>query len=374
MATQVIQIGPDEDATAATEAARAGLLAGKLVVFPTETVYGLAANAAHAGAIARLRECKGVPAPKAFTVHVGRKGDAEQYVAELPAVAKRLMAKGWPGPITLVFKGVEASRTAAFERLPAGTRDAIFGEGAVGLRCPDDRVAAALLSGIEVPIVATSANRSGRTAPMSGSEAVAEMEGVADLIIDTGRTKYSRPSTIVSLNGHGYQVSRAGVYDERTIRRLAAFTLLFVCSGNTCRSPIAEAMAREMLAKRLGCDPEALAERGIVVTSAGTHGFAGGPASSEAVDVLRERGTELRGHRSRAVTSELLDSADRIYAMSQSHLAAIEDMDAAARRKAELLDEGNEVADPVGGTREDYVRCAEQIAAALERRVRELPI
>jgi tRNA threonylcarbamoyl adenosine modification protein (Sua5/YciO/YrdC/YwlC family) len=374
MKTEILHLGPDDGAQAAAAAARDALAAGNLVVFPTETVYGLAASAAHPSAIKRLRELKGVAAPKSFTVHVGRRSDADRYVPDLSPVARRLMAKGWPGPITMLFKVGDPSRAAAFANLPSECRDAVFGDGSVGLRFPDDRFAAALLGAIDEPIVASSANRPGRATALTGADAAADLDGSVELIIDAGRTKYARPSTIVSLNGQGYQVARAGVFDERTIRRLAAFTLLFVCSGNTCRSPIAEAMARGALAKRLGCAPEELVDRGVIVTSAGTQGFAGGPASSEAVEVLEARGLQLRGHRSRPLTAELLRAADRVYAMSASHLAAIEEMDPEARQRAEPLDAEREVADPVGGTHEDYVRCADQIAAALERRLREIPV
>src|SRR5215470_12538796 len=147
MKTEVIRVGPDDDVRAVVAAARDALLAAKLVVFASVTIYGLAADAAHPAAIERLRDIKDVAAPKGFTVHIGRKSDAERYVPELPAVGRRLVAKGWPGPITLVFKLGEPSRVAMFSAIPAETRDAVFGEGSLGLRCPDDRVAAAVLGG-----------------------------------------------------------------------------------------------------------------------------------------------------------------------------------------------------------------------------------
>jgi protein-tyrosine phosphatase len=137
---------------------------------------------------------------------------------------------------------------------------------------------------------------------------------------------------------------------------------------------MAEALARSMLAKRLGCDEAGVVDRGIMMASAGTQGFAGAPASFEGVEVLRERGIDMSGHRSRPVTAELLQSADRIYAMTGSHLAAIAEMSPEAAERASLLDGEREIADPVGGTRQDYEQCANQIAAALERRLAEAPI
>ena len=78
-----------------------------------------------------------------------------------------------------------------------------------------------------------------------------ELEGKVDLIFDAGPTRYSKPSTLLKVTPQGYEIVRAGVYDERIIERLLKTTILFVCSGNTCRSPMAEAIARQLIAKKL---------------------------------------------------------------------------------------------------------------------------
>lgn len=374
MKTDLVRINFENNLSAETAMAREALAAGKLVVFPTETVYGVAANAAIPESVARLRELKSVTRPKPFTVHVARRSDVERYVPNLSPVGRRLVGKGWPGPLTLVFQVDEPREAAVYGQMPAEVVDAVYGDRCVGIRCPADSVFAAMMGDTVAPIVASSANRVGRPAPLTGDEAMSEMDGLADIVIDAGRTKYGRPSTVLSLNGQRYRISRAGVYDDRTVRRLAAYTILFVCSGNTCRSPMAEALARNLIAKRLGCDEAGLVDRGIVMASAGTQGFAGAPASIEGVEVLRERGIDMNGHRSRPVTPELLQSADRIYAMTGSHLAAIRELSPEAAARASLLDGEREIADPVGGTRQDYEQCANQIAAALERRLAEAPI
>ncbi len=374
MKTDLVRINFENNLSAETATAREALAAGKLVAFPTETVYGVAANAAIPESVARLRELKGVTRPKPFTVHVARRTDVERYVPHLSAVGRRLVGKGWPGPLTLVFQVEQPSESAVYGQMSPEVIDAVFGDRSVGIRCPADHVFTAMMGEGSAPIVASSANRVGRPAPVTGDEAMAEMEGLADIVIDAGRTKYGRPSTVLELNGQGYRISRIGVYDDRTVRRLAAYTMLFVCSGNTCRSPMAEALARNMVAKRLGCDENGLVDRGIVMASAGTQGFPGAPASIEGIEVLRERGIDMSAHRSRPVTAELLQSADRIYAMTGSHLSAIADVSPEAAGRASLLDPGGEIADPVGGTRQDYEECANQIAAALEQRLAEAPI
>ena len=96
-----------------------------------------------------------------------------------------------------------------------------------------------------------------------------------DLIIDAGPTKYSKPSTILKVMGNQYQIVRQGVYDERIIDRLMRTTILFVCSGNTCRSPMAEAITRHLLAEKLSVPEPELEKNGISVVSAGSYALPG---------------------------------------------------------------------------------------------------
>ncbi len=134
-------------------------------------------------------------------------------------------------------------------------------------------------------------------------------------------------------------------------------TTLFVCTGNLCRSPMAEAIARSM------------APAGSYA-SAGTWAGQGNPATREAVAAAAEAGGNLAGHRSQPLTRDLLAAADRVYVMTRSHGRAVEDLLPAAAGRTELLDPGGaEIADPYGLPIEHYRVCRDQIVAALEARI-----
>ncbi len=374
MQTEVLKIDRGSGSPDIRRRAADALREGRLVVFPTETVYGVGLSAASADGLVRLREIKGAAAAHCFTVHVGRRGDVVRFVPEVSPVARRLVEKGWPGPITLLFRVDDPRRCPVVAELPPAGVEALYAAGAVGLRCPDDSFTADLLAEAGVPVVASSANRAGRPPPVTADEALAELGGQVDLVLDGGRTRYGQPSTLVALNGRGYTVARPGVFDERTIRRIATLTILFVCSGNTCRSPMAQGLARRLLAERLGLGDAAAGDSAVQVLSAGTLGLAGGGPAPEAVEVCRQRGADISGHRTVPLTADLVRSADLIYGMTRAHIDAVAELVPAARDRVRLLDEAGDIPDPLGGTFADYSACADRIAAALERRFQEAPL
>jgi protein-tyrosine phosphatase len=250
----------------------------------------------------------------------------------------------------------------------------IYFEKTVGVRCPSDATASALLSEANVPVVAASANRAGRPAPVDPDDVLRELDGKIDLLIDAGRVRYEKPSTIVRLNGDDYEILRHGVLDERTIKRLTTLHILFVCTGNTCRSPMAEALCRRLLADRLGCQTAELQNRGYRIESAGVVGLAGGYASPNAVQAMQQRGVDLTGHFSQPLTVELIHQADYIYTMTASHLETVLSMVPSAADRAATLLPDSDIADPVGLDETGYQQCAQTIERALQRRLTEMPL
>jgi protein-tyrosine phosphatase len=345
---------------------------GALVVFPTETVYGVGASAAHAGAMRRLRALKGGQAHRPFTVHISARADAQRYAPDAPPLARRLARKLWPGPLTIVLEVGQPEETEAARSIPREQLGEIYSGRTVGLRCPDHAAAIELLRHAGVPVVASSANRAGQPPPLTLDAALGAIGDDVDLAVDAGRTRFDSASTIVEIDGSAWKVTRAGVLNERTIQRAAQREILFVCTGNSCRSPLAEYMLRDKLSRRLGVPAARALETGYVVSSAGTAAFEGGRISSGSADELARRGIDARSHRTQPLSLELLHRAERVYTMSDDHRETILAMAPHAADRVFPLDPSGPVSDPIGGGPEQYQRCAEQIERAVDARLEEL--
>ena len=169
--------------------AAAALTAGRLVILPTETVYGLAADAGNARAVASIYQAKGRPAFNPLIAHVSD-ADAAREVAVLDARAEALAEAFWPGPLTLVAPARERGGVCELARAGLDT---------VAVRIPSHPLASALLAAFGGPIVAPSANRSGRPSPTTFGDAMAETGGAAALGLDGGPCAVGLESTVVSL-------------------------------------------------------------------------------------------------------------------------------------------------------------------------------
>lgn len=354
------------------EAARC-LADGGLVVFPTETVYGLGVNATHPSALKRLRAVKERTEEKPFTVHIGSRSEVSRFVPNLSGLGHRLTGKAWPGPLTIIFHVADVLAAPVIRETAPEHAAALYHEGTVGIRCPDDPAALALLSATGVPVVATSANPAAKPAPIDADEALATLDGQVDLVLDAGRTRYARPSTIVEVTDNTYRVLRAGVLDDRMIRRMAQVLFLTVCSGNTCRSPMAAGLLRRLLAEKLGVAEKDLAARGYTVESAGTSAMSGAPPSPAAVRALAARGIDIAAQKSQPLTPDLASRADYIFAMTDSHVQTIGRLCPSARARVVKLAAEN-IEDPIGEGDEVYAQCARHIEQALQRRLEEVAL
>ena len=178
----------------------AGILRrGGLVAFPTETVYGLGADAANERAVARIFAAKGRPADHPVIVHLAATDELERWARDIPAAAWRLAARFWPGPLTLILK-----------RAPDVSDAVTGGQDTVGLRVPGHPVALALLKAFGGGIAAPSANRFGRVSPTLAAHVLEEFGDAVDCVIDGGACSVGLESTILDLSGERPQILRPG--------------------------------------------------------------------------------------------------------------------------------------------------------------------
>ena len=369
MPKTIVHTITDEASQAAAAAAGAeALRAGKLVGFPTETVYGIAVDASNAAALQRLRDLKDRPA-RPFSVHLGRPEQLSWYVRQVPDEARRLIERAWPGPVTLVL-AVEGGLARDDWNTPQ-LAEALCYEGFIGLRCPSAPASIAMLSQVDAPVVAPSANLAGQPSPRSGRDVIDALDGRIDLLLDAGPTELGTDSTIVRITPGDIQVLREGAVSPRAIRGLIRRRILFVCTGNTCRSPMAAGLARKRLAERLGVRTSQLGDRLIEVISAGAFAADGAPATEEAVRAAAALGASIGRHRSRRLTAELIRSCDVVFCMTQGHVDQVLRLAPGQGDKIHLLDGDRDIADPIGGGGDVYLTTASQIDRALRTRMDE---
>ena len=167
METRVVKLDPANiDQTRIKEAA-ALIDQGALVAFPTETVYGIACRA-KCDSLARLDELKGRPDEKHFTLHIGRSGDVQKYVPTIGLKARKLIRNTWPGPLTIVFELCQKDMDIQRKNFEQDVFDRLYKEDSIGIRYPDHAVAAMLLQQTSHPVVAPSANLTGRAPAING--------------------------------------------------------------------------------------------------------------------------------------------------------------------------------------------------------------
>ena len=187
---RILQVDPREPEKAAIDIAAGIIRDGGLVAFPTETVYGLGANLLNEGAIERLYRVKKRPSGKPLTIHISGLDILKEMAGEIPPHVRDLIGRFWPGPLTIVLKTKDGQKT--------------------GFRMPSNKVALSLIESSGVPVVAPSANISGRRPPRKIEEVLEDLDDGIDMVLDGGPTEVGVESTVVDATAVPFKILREG--------------------------------------------------------------------------------------------------------------------------------------------------------------------
>ena len=332
---------------------------GRTVAFPSANGYIVTASALASAAVGRLPV---LGDGEALTLVLRSAAEVRDWIPDLTPLAQRLVRRLWPSAVILNVGG-DIERGLA-SGLPDDVRARLCVQGTLRLAMPEHEALREVLRRLPDPLLM--------------AVAVAEASGVASaprLVADAvvaDEPPTSQPATVLAVHGDSWEIVREGAVSIEEIHRRTACIIAFVCTGNTCRSPLAETLCKKQLADRLGCAVEELPARGYHVVSAGLAASVGGAAAIEAEQVARDYSADLSAHRSQPLTPELAVDADYLVGMTHNHVHALADYFGSEIVEPRLLDPSGDIADPIGGDRTIYDECGRQIWRHLDRLVAEI--
>lgn len=373
MQTKVIKLDPDRADIAKIKEAAALVDGGGLVAFPTESVYGIACRA-HNDSLIKLNNLKGRDSDKYYTLHIGQKNEAKKYVPNIGLKAEKLINNAWPGPLTIVFELNDHDMKKQQINLKRESFESLYKDNSIGIRCPAHPIASLLLRLTHYPVIAPSANVTGEPPATDAEEVLTQFSGKIDLLLNAGPCKYKKSSTVVKIGKKELEILRPGVYSQVELEAMSEVKFLFVCTGNTCRSPMAAGIFRKYLSEKLQCEVDQLDKMGYKISSAGIMDLESSPASVEARAACAAKGIDITSHRSKVLSQELIEENDFIFGMGRTHIERVAAISPEAANKCMLMAENKDIPDPIGQGQQVFNRCADLIEKAVKKRISELVI
>lgn len=346
------------------------ITAGGIIAFPTDTVYGIGCDAFNSDAIARIYALKKRKRAKPLVLFVPDKNLVNKYANPKPE-AKRLIEKFFPGPLTVIVNSSNSSPS-----------ELVDPNGRIGVRIPKNDVILKILNTLPTPLATTSANPSGKEETTTANSVASQfMDEELEIIIDGGLCNRP-PSAVIDTTTFPPILLRKGHISIPEIERTlgcevklgegVSLIILFVCTGNSCRSPMASGLLRKQISTR--------ARKRVRIISAGSQATSGSPPTQLACRVAKKNGFDITLYRSRPLTRDILEKADLVIGFEAQHLDKISELlpDASSRSfllkafKRNLPPNQAVITDPVGGGLEAYESCMAEIKDSMGRIVRYL--